>query len=487
MRDPNDAPLADEAARHKLRKVLGLRDLVPMQILIVLGTSWTGTAAHQAGTHVSFWLLGALLLFLPVAVVVQYCVRIWPLEGGVYQWTKHAFGPFAGFASAWNVGAWLLLTVSAIGLQTATGVSYALGPAAAWLAESTPFIVACNLGLFALILLVNIHGLRIGRWVSHVGTASALFVAGLLTLLLFVHPAATAAHPHSAPQAPFSLALPALTLASLNLFSKIAFNGFTALEQVAVFAGETRDPARSILRSAWIAAPIIALIYILMTGAVLTYTAADQVDLVNPVAQVIATAFGAGTDTGPGIAWGMVLSRAAILAGIVAIISQAAVYVAEAGRLPMVAAWDHIVPESYRRLHPRYGTPTHSLVVIVAVAVLFGLLASSGAAANEAFQLLTTSGFVCYGINYLLMFGVPLLAGTRFSRRPDLQPGAYVRIACACGALVTLLAMIFNLVPIVDVANPWAFAGKVALAVACINGAGAAIYWRGARRAALAI
>ncbi len=43
-----------------------------MQILIVIGTSWTGTAAHQASTQVSFWAAGAVLLFLPVAAVVQF-------------------------------------------------------------------------------------------------------------------------------------------------------------------------------------------------------------------------------------------------------------------------------------------------------------------------------------------------------------------------------------------------------------------------------
>jgi hypothetical protein len=64
-----DSPDTDEKASHRLRKVLGLRDLIPMQILIVIGPSWTGTAAHQAGTHVSFWVLGTVLLFLPVAAV----------------------------------------------------------------------------------------------------------------------------------------------------------------------------------------------------------------------------------------------------------------------------------------------------------------------------------------------------------------------------------------------------------------------------------
>jgi amino acid transporter len=134
-----------------------------------------------------------------------------------------------------------------------------------------------------------------------VGTAATLLVAGLLIVLLFFHPHAHPDHPFVAPQARFSLDLPILTLASLNLFSKIAFNGFTALEQVAVFAGETRNAARSILRSAWIAAPIIALMYILMTGSILTYTPADQVDLVNPIAQVIAAAFGGAGATAASI------------------------------------------------------------------------------------------------------------------------------------------------------------------------------------------
>jgi amino acid transporter len=314
-----------------------------------------------------------------------------------------------------------------------------------------------------------------------VGTAATVLVAGLLIVLLFVHPHANPDRAFVAPQPRFSANLPLLTLASLNLFSKIAFNGFTALEQVAVFAGETRNAARSILRSAWIAAPIIALIYILMTGSILTYVPADHVDLVNPIAQAIAAAFGDAGATG-NIDWGVVLSRAAILGLTFAAIAQAAVYIAETSRLPMVAAWDHLIPAWFTRLHPRYRTPTRSLAPIVLAAVLISFLASSRAGANEAFQLLVTSAFVCYGINYLLMFAVPLFLGTRFSKRPDLKPSASLRVACICGASVTLISMLFNLVPIVDVSSPWAFALKVGGAVVGINLAATAIYWRGSHR-----
>jgi amino acid transporter len=480
MRSASAPTTSAAAPEHRLRKVLGLRDLVPMQILLVMGTSWTGTAAHQADAQLAFWLIGALLLFVPVAILVQYCVCIWPYEGGVYQWTKHAFGPFAGFISAWNLGAWVLLLVSTVGLQIANGISYALGPGAAWMAESRPLIWGMNVALFALMYLVNARGMRVGRWLSHLGTGAAMLVSVVLITLLFVHPQASAAHPHVSPQRPFSWQLPALTLISLNIFSKIAFNGYTALEQVAVFAGETRDAARSILRSAWIAAPIIATVYILITGTLLSYTPAKDVDLVNPFAQALASAFGTG-----GI--GALLGNACIVATAIAIVAQAAMYVAETSRLPMVAGWDHIIPAWFTRLHPRHGTPTRSLAVIVVAALAFSFLASWQAGAGEAFQLLMTSAFVCYGVNYLLMFAVPLLAGTRWSRRPDLRPPPLVRIACAAGAVTTIISMIFNLVPIVDVADPARFSLEVGAAVVIINLAGAAIYWRGARAASASL
>ena len=463
---------AHDDGGHRLRKQLGLRDLVPMQVLLVVGVTWAGLAAREGETHVVFWLLGIVLLFLPVAGVVNYCARIWPLEGGVYQWTRHALGPFAGFLSAWNFGLWALLVISNLGIATATSLSYALGPDAAWVADSRMVIALLNIGLFALILLVNVRGLGLGRWVAHFGTAVTLLVTIFLAVLLFFHPTATAARPHVSPPA-FSFAFPALTAMSLNLFSKLTFNGLTGLEQVAVFAGETRNPAQTILRSAWIAAPGIALIYVLMTASMLTYTAANKIDLTGPIPQVLAAAFDGGLHAAH-FDLGEFLGRAAIALLAVATIAQYAVIVAETSRLPLVAAWDHLLPAWFTRLHSRCRTPTRSLSVIVAIAVLLSLLASVGAGAQEAFQVIVTSANVCYGVNYLLMFAVPLAAGGRFGRRPSIL----VRIGCVCGGGVTLLTIIFSLVPIVAVNNSLLYAVKVGVTAVAANLLGIAIYWR---------
>ena len=466
---------------HSLRKVLGLRDLVPMQILLVVGVTWSGIAARQGGTHVAFWLLGAALFFLPSAAVVSYCVRIWPMEGGVYQWTRHAIGPFAGFMSAWNFGAWALLLLANLGISTATSLAYASGPGGAWMVDSRTFVMSLNVGLFAAILAINISGFRIGRWVAHMGTAVMVAVITLLVILLVVHPHSSATAVHQSPQPPFSLAFPALTFISVNLFSKLTFNGLTGLEQVAVFAGETRDAARSILRSAWVAAPAIAVMYILMSGSMLTYTAAEKIDLTGPIPQALAAAFAGGSGSG-GIDWGLLLGRLAIVALAISVVAAYTVVVAEASRLPMVAAWDHLFPAWFTRLHPRFGTPTRSLIVIVLLAVVFSFLASAGTGTQEAFQLLTTANVLCYGVYYLLMFAVPLVVGARSGVPSDHRPSVVLRIACLSGMAITLLSMAFNLVPIVAVPHPWLFGVKVALTGLGVNLIGAGIYWRGTRR-----
>ena len=64
--------MTDPASGHHLKKELHLRDLVQMQILLVVGVTWIGIAAKQGGTHLVLWLAAIATLFLPSAAVVGY-------------------------------------------------------------------------------------------------------------------------------------------------------------------------------------------------------------------------------------------------------------------------------------------------------------------------------------------------------------------------------------------------------------------------------
>ena len=479
-----DAALAKQAETHGLHRDLRLADLVSMQVLLVIGVTWTGNAARQGSAQMMFWLLGIAVFFIPLAMVVNFCVGHWPQEGGVYQWTKQAIGPWAGFLAAWNFGAYCVLLLASTGVITAAIFAYVAGQAGAWMANSTALIVTLNAVFLGFMLVTNIFGLGAGKWLGHIGTACVVLGFLLCATLLLFHPDATAAHPHLAPQPPVTLALPVLTLLSLNMFTKLTFNGLSGLEQVAVFAGETHQAKRNIRRSVWIAAPLLALIYIITTSALLDYTPAAQIDLVAPVPQLLTTAFNGGATVALRH-WGGLLAAAVNVSVAVATVGQYGVMMAETSRLPMVAAWDHLLPAAFTRLHPRFRTPVLSLAVVAGGAFAFSLVASGGAGAAEAFQIIATSSYLCLGVYYVLLFGVPLICGTRFGRAPELRPSALLRLACVCGLALTLLAMAFALVPVVDVASTVVFALKIAGTALVINAVGGALYWRAGRKQVL--
>jgi len=186
---------------------------------------------------------------------------------------------------------------------------------------------------------------------------------------------------------------------------------------------------------------------------------------------VLAAAFGGGA--------GVWLGRGMILALTAFTICSYALITAETSRLPMVAGWDSLLPGWFTRLSPRFGTPARSLAVIVAIAGVFSVLASLGAGRQEAFQVLNTSGQLSFGLYYCAMFAVPLFTGARFGAKP----GVWLRLCAVSGLAITVVQCVLATVPIVYVNNTWGYAAKVGGTGLVINLVGAAVYWRGRRRA----
>lgn len=334
------------------------------------------------------------------------------------------------------------------------------------MATSSWLIVAVNLAVFSFILAVDVRGFKLGKWVSHIGTAAMLGVQFTVIVLLFIRP-----HHAVAPQAPFVLSLPPLTLLSLNLLTTISFTGLNGGEQVAVFAGEMQYTARSIGRSIWIAAPIIAVLYILSTDSLLSYVPAGSVDLAAPVSQTLSAALGRS----PGTMW---IASAGVTAIILLSIAQYTVIVAETSRLPMVAGWDGLVPGWFTRLNPRYRTPTRALSFVVLCCFALAMVSLIGAGRQEAFQLVTTAAQACYGLYYIVLFSIPLRGRTKLF--PAL--GRLVQASAFSGLAVTLAAVVLQVMPIIDVPQPRIFAAKVGLALLGANVVGGMLYRRARRQ-----
>ena len=449
-------------------KELGLTDLVLTQIVFVVGTMWVGTAAKLGNQQLFFWLLAIVTFYLPLAVVVIYVNRVLPLEGGIYQWAKLALGEFIGFMVAWNLWIFAILIMSGIGLTVVTNLSYAFGPSARLMADSKLFITFFSCGLVGTIVAVSTLGLGFGKWIHNTGGGLLL----LTFLALVALPLVNIVRGNHIEYRPFAFAVPAFSLFNLNIYSKLALGALTGFEYVAILAGESKSPALNIGRSVVIAAPVIALMFILGTASVLAFVRPDEVDLISPIAQVLSRGFG---QLGAAAANIVALVILGVVARMVALMS---IYLTANARLPMVAGWDDLLPAWFTRLHARYKTPINSIMLVGALALALGLLSLAGVGMQEANQLLDNAGGIFYATTYVVLFAIPLFAGQHIGLRAPL----WLRIASASGLLVSLLYIALTIFPIVAVESRLSFAVKLIAGTLLFNFGGAALYSAGRRK-----
>jgi amino acid transporter len=449
----------------ELKKELSLPNLVFTQVLSIMGLSWIGTAGKLGGSHLSFWMAAVILFYVPSAVVVIHLNNEMPLEGGLYQWAKLRFNAMTGFLVAWNLWIYAIVFVSEMGLLVTNNLAYAIGPSGAWLANSKLAIGTASVVVTGILVLVARLGLAVGKWVHAFAGFAILFLYAAMAFFAIPH----WFRGHVA-HAPLALTIPAFTLLNVNLLAKMGFGAFGGFDSVAIFAGECRgrNAARTIRNSVWIATPLIAGAFILGTACVLVFTQPDKIDLISPITQVLNAGIHAAGLSG----------SAASLVGsfvILTLIGQAALSFNWSTRLPLVAGWDHLLPTWFTRLHPTYKTPIGSIALIGAATVTVALLTSLDAGNQEAYQILQSANGVAYGLTYLVMFAIPLLASGE-------KPHWALRMAAASGFAMTLLNVVLSVFPIIDVPNPWAFALKIGGVVVGLNIAGALFYWRASMR-----
>ena len=450
-----------EARSADLRKDLGLLDLTLTQVLFIVGLPWVGVAAKLGPAHVVFWLLAIVFFYLPSAAVVIHLNRAMPLEGGLYQWAKLGFNEGTGFLVAWNLWLFAILNTSETGLQVTQYLHYILGSDSEWLTSDKGFITAVSIVVLGALVAITVRGLSIGKWVHTAGgvlmlaTFAAMILLPWLNLRRGVLPSFH----------PLATVMPVMSVMSLNLLGKMGFGALGGFEYVAIHAGECRNPSRAIAGSVALAAPVIAIMFILGTSSVLGLVPQERIDLIAPIPQVLSVGFA-------GLGSAAAVAPISILVLLCIRLAQASVMFAGITRLPMVAGWDNLLPGWFTKLHPRYHTPLNSIVFVGAATLAMSIAGLIGVGKQEAFQLLWNASAIFYALTYLVMFAIPLIG------RHDAQcaPPAWLRVAALSGLLMTLLFVVLSILPIIQVESRLGFALKISSLIVLTNALGLLIF-----------
>jgi len=461
-------------SKSQLRKTMGFWDVLLFNIATVLGPRWIAAAGHNGTSSISLWVLAAVFFFVPGALVINELSSRFPEEGGLYVWSREAFGPFHGFVAGWTYWFYTVFYFPGLLLASASMSAYIIAGRGAQLAQDRTFLVSVSLALLLVSVILNIIGLNIGKWLQNaggVGTYLPLIILVVVALIVGLR-YGSATHFTAANM------MPAWNWDTVNFWSQIAF-AFTGLELVSAMSEEVRDPRRTLPRAVFGAGALIALMYIAGTFAILALVPAADLDPQSGVFHAITV--------------GSIVLRVGflgVLAAILVTVGNAGGVgstVAGIARVPFVVGIDRYLPAAFGKIHPRWKTPYISILVqaILSGAILLG--SQINETTRGAYQFLIDAAIILYFIPFLYMFAAVIKLSARKDRAanpqavlvPGGKPGVW--ICGGLGFLVVLIGIFVSLVPPGDSSDKLGFELKLIAGTAASILIGLILYWRGSR------
>jgi amino acid transporter len=457
----------------QLRRSMRLFDVVLFFIVAGSNLQWIASAAAAGASSLVVWLIGGITMFAPISISVVFLASHYPDEGGMYVWSKRAFGPFAGFMTGWTYWASNIPYFPALLYFAAGNALFMAGSHGAALSASPPYFISFALAGLALATIVNLYGLNIGKWLTNVGG----FARWVATLLLILLGAVAWWHFGSATPLTSASLRPGFSLKDLIFWSVIAF-AWTGPEAASFMGGEIENPRRSIPIGLAIAAPAIAVIYVVGTLSLLVAAAPHDINSSVGVMDGISR-------TAARFGWEFLTPVAALLVAVSCLGSTGA-WLGTTARIPYVAGIDHYLPPVFARIHPRWGSPVAALIAMAAIAAIFIFLGQGGTSVKGAYDVLVSSTVIVTMVPFVLLFASALKFHALASTPAGIRiPGGSVTVCVAAfvGLVTTLAAMVFAGFPADDDPNKGLAVVKVIGLTGAMVFTGVAIFLLGRRRA----
>ena len=387
------------ASMPQLKRTLSTTDLTVVVIGNVIGSGIfivPAVVLRQTGSVTGamlVWLIGgALSLF--GALSYGELGGMDSSSGGLYAYTRDAFGRFAAFLYGWTMFFVVCAgTVAALAVAATTyiGQLVTLDP---WMTRAIPLLLILIIGI------TNVRGSResaqVLNWTTGLKVV-AIVVMSLLLITMGEGTTATAVNELVPPASPINAAATAM------ISVLWAYEGW---QYVTFSAGEAHDPQKSLPRAIAIGTAILIGIYLLANVGYLAALGPAGVAASDAVASD-ATAAVLGPWAGKAIAFAIVVSM----------YSAAHATVMTIPRVFFSMAQDGLLFKRLGAVHPKYGTPA---AAIVAACVWAAILAMSG----TFDQLLTYVIFIGWIFYALGAVAVLVLRRTRpDAPRPFKVPG----------------------------------------------------------------
>jgi glutamate:GABA antiporter len=465
--------IADAENANRPRQVMGFRDLLLFYVITGISLRWIATAAAAGPSSIIIWVGAWFCFYTPLALSVLELSSRYPTEGGLYVWSKRAFGDFSGFMSAWTYWTSNLPYFPAVLYFAASNVLFIRESHWQHLSSNSNFYIVFSLLTLSAATLLNIVGLDVGRWLHNVGALAMWIPVGIVIVMGFIawHRFGSATH--------FSLhsMTPSTHFNDIIFWSVLTF-AFGGCETASFMGEEIKNARRTIPFALLTGGVTVTICYILGTVGVLLALPSSEVNSLQGLVQAV-------SKTASRVGFRGVLPLAAFLIAL-SNIGAAGAYLAAVARLPFVAGLDRFLPPAFGSLHPRWKTPWVALLTQFILGVVFIFLGQAGTSVKGAYDVLVSMGVITYFIPYLYLFGAMIkLQGE--AAGPDVirVPGGSVvaKLIALVGFMTTSLTILLSLIPQPDEPNKPLAVFKVVGGCGALLLIGVWIYLSGRRRA----
>jgi glutamate:GABA antiporter len=453
-------------ATPALKRGIRFRDLVLFYVVVVLSVRWTASAATAGPSILIVWVAALLCFFIPLAASVMELSSRYPEEGGIYIWTREAFGDFSGFICAWTYWMSNLPYFAGVLYFGAASMLFAFGPRAHSLTGNPIYYIAFAVFWLSVITLLNIRGVDVGKWLNNVGALGSIVPLTVVILLAVVSywRFGPAIHITSA-----SL-VPHWSLDNAVFWSNVFF-AFSALEAASAMGDEIQNPRRNVPLALLVGGAILAIGYIGGTAALLLTLPAQSV--AGPDGFVNGIAMMAGR---LGFAW--LLVPIALLVALNSV-GGAAANLSSTARLPFVVGVDRYLPRSFGSIHPRYRTPWVAIAVYGAAGIVVALLSQAGTTVRGAYNVLVSMSVISLFLPYLFLFSAMIRhqsrpAGPEVRCVPGGKPVAIV--LASIGLISTAVTIVLSAIPGADETDKPLAVAKVVGGTAVLVGIGVGVF-----------
>lgn len=410
------------SSQRSLPKVLSLRDLVLFTVSAILLLDTLAASASIGASSLFWWLFLGGFFLLPIGLITAELGAAYPEEGGLYVWIRRGLGRHWAARAVWaywvNTAIWL----PSIYVLFA-GVFARLFHLDLTIAQQ----VGVGIALGWLTALLDILGLRIGKWVPNLGALFKMVIFGVLIIIGWRY-----GQTHGFANPLNGQAFRPEWKEGLKYVPAIVY-GMLGFELVSAASGEIRMPARDVPVSILMSGVLVLAFYFLATAGILAAIPSEEIDIVEGLIDTL-TLFFAEFPGGD-----LIVTALGVMA-LYTFFSNGATWAIGCNRATAEAASEGELPSLFAIRHPRHGGPVGAAIlmglVCTAALLLYGRLATSN---SDLFWALFSFSAAIIMLPYI---GVAIaFARLRFkdpdAPRPFRAPGGKI-VACVLAAMCAI-------------------------------------------------